>query len=76
MITSSQTTPRCRVAQLFAIVQMHMSTHLRIIDIVNFVEDDKLDITDEVGSLVEHAAQNFRGHNEAACLRVDLDVAR
>lgn len=56
---------------------------------MDLVEDDKLDVADKVGSLVQHASQNFRrhlsrqlivgnhaAHNQTASLGVDLHVSR
>lgn len=43
---------------------------------MHFVEDHELDIADEVGTLVEHAPQDLRRHDEARGLRVDLHIAR
>jgi hypothetical protein len=56
---------------------------------VDLVKDDKLDVADKVGSLVQHASQNFRrhlsrqlesttgvAHNQTASLGVDLHVSR
>ena len=52
------------------------TAHLRVVDIMHFVEDDELDIPYQVRALVEHAAQNLRGHDEAVGFWIDLDVSR
>ena len=51
------------------------TAHLRVVDIMHFVEDDELDIPYQVRALVEHAAQNLRGHDEAVSFRIDLNIA-
>lgn len=38
------------------------STDLSVIDVVYLVEDDELDVADEVGALVKHAAEDLGGH--------------
>lgn len=50
-------------------------TALGIIHIVNLVENHKLDIANQVGSLVKHASQDFGCHDETASLGIDLDIA-
>jgi hypothetical protein len=41
------------------------TTHLRVVDVVHFVENNKLDVSDQVGTLVEHAPEDLRSHLEA-----------
>jgi hypothetical protein len=55
--------------------QMCIVTHLGIIDIVDFIKDDELDISDEIGSFVQHAPENLRGHDQTWGFRVNLYVA-
>ena len=50
-------------------------TCLSIIDIMNLVENDEFNISDEIRTLVEHASENFRGHNQTVRLGVDLDIS-
>lgn len=37
-------------------------THLGIIDVMDLIEDDKLNISDKVSTLVQHASQDLRCH--------------
>jgi hypothetical protein len=56
MMTSSQTTPRwCQL-------QLYSRAYFSVVDVVHLVEDDELNVADQVGSLVEHAAQNLGRH--------------
>lgn len=73
-MTSSQTTPRYRFLAPRP-SGCSQSSHLGVVHVVHLIENDKLDVPDEVCALVEHAAQDLRGHDEAIRLRVDLDVA-
>jgi len=41
---------------------------------MHLIENDKFDVADEIRSLVKHAPENLRGHDQAARLGVDLDV--
>lgn len=50
-------------------------THLCIVDVMHLVENNEFDVTDEVRTLVKHAPENLGSHDQAACLRVDLDIA-
>lgn len=90
-MTSSQTTPRCRIARQRrtreeeAYSQLRgdrsslsearwggkeerekglegYATHLRIVHIMNLIEDHKLDISNQIRSLVEHASKDFGRH--------------
>jgi hypothetical protein len=38
------------------------SAYLRIVDVVDFVKDDKFYISDQVGSLVQHTPQDLGRH--------------
>jgi hypothetical protein len=49
--------------------------HLCVIHVVNFVKDDKLHVSNEICTLVEHATKDLCGHDETVCLGVDLHVA-
>lgn len=49
--------------------------HLIIIHIVDFIKDNKLHVTDQVRSTVEHRAQDLGGHDQAARLGFDLHIA-
>jgi hypothetical protein len=54
---------------------------------VDLVEDNKLDITDKIRALVEHASQDlcrhlvvslcarYTAHNQTAALGIDLDIS-
>jgi hypothetical protein len=42
---------------------------------VNFVEDDELNISNEIGALVKHAPENLGCHDQAAGFRVDLYIS-
>ena len=42
---------------------------------MNFVEDDELDVTNQVGAFVQHTSKNFSRHNEAAGLRIYLHIS-
>ena len=56
----------------------HLLPHdapLGVVDVVHLVEDDPLDVADDVGALVQHAAQDLGGHDEAGRLRLDARVA-
>ena len=55
--------------------QRRIITHLGIIDVVYFIKDDKLDISDEICAFVKHTPQNFRGHDQTWGLRVNLYIA-
>jgi hypothetical protein len=63
MMTSSQTTPRCdgvyrrsaRSTQSDELRRPEL-TYFGIVDVVNLVEDNKLDISDQIGALVQHAS--------------------
>ncbi len=48
---------------------------LKVVDVMYLVKDDKLDISNEISSAVEHTPQNLGGHDQTAGFRVDLDVA-
>ena len=50
------------------------STCLRIVNIMDLIENDEFDISDEVRSLVKHTSENLCGHNQTIRLRVDLDI--
>lgn len=39
-----------------------MRTYLGVIDIVHLVKDDELDISNQVGALVQHTPKNFGRH--------------
>jgi hypothetical protein len=80
IITSSQTTPRCKGGVRWPKQENdrrgeNTSTDLRIIDIMNLVKNHKLNVSDEVSALVKHASENLGRHDQAARLRVDLDVS-
>ena len=49
---------------------------LSVVDVVHLVEYDPLNVANDVGALVEHAAQDLGGHNQAWRLGLDADVAR
>ncbi len=49
-------------------------TYLCVIDVVNFIEDNKFYVSYQIGSFVKHASQNFSRHYEATSFRVDLNV--
>lgn len=49
-------------------------THLGIIDVVDFIEDDELNISDKVGTLVQHASQDFRRHLQDIMLKNSSDI--
>ena len=51
-------------------------SYLSVINVVDFIEYDKFDVTNKICSFVQHAAQNLRGHNEAIGFWIDLDVSR
>ena len=42
---------------------------------MNLVEDDPFQITNDVGPIIEHRPKNFRRHDEASRLSIDLNVA-
>jgi hypothetical protein len=50
--------------------------YLGVVDVMHFVEDDPLDVSDDVCTLVQHAAKNLGGHNQARRLRLDAHVPR
>ena len=52
------------------------AAYLCIVDIMHFVEDDELDVSDEISAFVEHTAQNLSRHDQAVGFWIDLDVAR
>lgn len=41
---------------------------------MNFIKYHKLDVANEISSLVEHRAQDFRCHDETVAFWVDLHV--
>ena len=41
-----------------------------------FIKDDPLNVTNQVRALVQHGAQDLRGHDKTGRLRIDLDIAR
>lgn len=47
---------------------------LDIIDIVHLIEHDPLDVADDIGALVQHAAQDLGGHDQARGLRLDAHI--
>jgi hypothetical protein len=49
-------------------------TTLRIVHVMHFIEDNEFDVSDQIGTTVEHASKNFRCHDQTACLRSDLNV--
>lgn len=51
------------------------STHLCIVDVMDLVENNKLDITNEVCAFVKHASEDFCGHDQTVCLWIDLNVS-
>ena len=51
----------------------HRST-LLIIDVVNFVENDPLDVSNTRRIIVKHLLQDFSCHNQARCILVELDI--
>ena len=55
--------------------QQRIITHLGIIDVVHFIKDDKLDISDEISTFVKHTPQNLRRHDQTGRLRVNLYIA-
>lgn len=38
------------------------ATYLGVVDVVDFIEDNKLDVSDQIGTLVEHASQDLGRH--------------
>ena len=54
--------------------QERITTHLGIIDVVYFIKDDKLDVSDEIRAFVKHTPQNLRGHDQTRGLRVNLYI--
>jgi len=38
--------------------------NLKIIDVVNFIENDEFDVADEIGASIEHAPKNLSRHDE------------
>ena len=50
-------------------------TCLRVVDIMDLIENHELDVSDEVRTFVKHAPQNLRGHDQAIRFRVDLDIS-
>lgn len=75
MITSSQTTPLyISIISAQSLLQQY-KTNFRIIHIMYFVKNHKLDITDQISALIKHASQYFRCHDQTIGFRVDLDVA-
>ncbi len=58
---------------------MHLSpgipTPLLVPHVVDFVEDEPLDLAHNLRAAVQHRPQNLRRHDEARRVRVDSDVA-
>lgn len=75
MMTSSQTTPRCKVSCCERAGYTELSSHLGIVYIVNLVENDKFDITNQISAFVEHASKNFCRHDQTVRFWIDLNVA-
>jgi hypothetical protein len=42
---------------------------------MHLIKNYKLDIPNQIRTLIKHAPENLRGHNETATLRIDLHVA-
>lgn len=74
-MTSSHTTPRYRSCQFRRVGCTSFGPHLSIVYVVNFVKNDKLDVSNEISSLVQHTPKDFRGHNKAIRLWIYLDIA-
>ena len=49
--------------------------HLGIIDIVHFIKDDKLDISDEIRSFIQHTPENFSSHDQTRGFRINLHIS-
>lgn len=54
----------------------YTGSHLSVIDVVNFIEDDVGQIIYDLALFVQHGAQDFCGHDETASLWVELKVTR
>ena len=50
--------------------------YVPIIDVVDLIEDNPLEVTDNVTSVVKHRPQNFCSHDEAGGFLIDLNVSR
>ena len=48
---------------------------LRIVDVMDLVEDDEFDVSDQVSSTVEHTSQDLGCHDQTACFRSYLYVS-
>ena len=42
---------------------------------MHFVENDELDVTDEIRTLVKHTSEDFRSHDQTIRLGVDLHIS-
>lgn len=52
-----------------------LPTYLCVVDVMHLIENDKFDVTDKIRTLVKHAPEDLRGHDQAVCLGVDLDIS-
>ena len=60
-------------------MSMTLATFYRnvpIVYVMNFVENDPFQVSDDIASVVQHRPKNLGGHNQARGFLVDLYVAR
>jgi len=52
-----------------------IATYLGIIDVMHFIKNNKLDISDEIRSFIQHTPENFRSHDQTWGFRINLYIS-